>query len=81
MMSLYDRITDKDLFILRIGIAACDLILESEIPEEEPVQLSLFVNHEAIEHQKAQRNAAEEKERRLQKRRSISRPVTEKTSS
>ena len=67
MLSLYDRITDKDLFIRRIGIAACNLIPETDIPEEEPVQLSLFVDHEAIEQRKAQRNAAEEKERRLQK--------------
>ena len=67
MMSLYDRIVDKDLLIRRVGIAACNLIPETEIPEEEPLQFSLFVDHEAIEKQKAERSAAEERERRLQK--------------
>ena len=66
-MSLYDRITDKDLLIRRVGIAACNLIPEREIPEEEPVQMSLFADHATIERKKAERNAAEKKERRLQK--------------
>ncbi len=67
MMSLYDRIVDKDLLIRRVGIAACNLIPETEIPEEEPLQFSLFVDHEEIEKQKAERSVAEERERRLQK--------------
>ena len=66
-MELYDRIVDKDLLIRRVGIAACNLIPETEIPEEEPLQFNLFVDHEAVEKQKAERSAAEERERRLQK--------------
>ena len=67
MVSLYDRIVDKNLLIRRVGVAAWNLIPETEIPEEEPLQFSLFVDHEAIEKQKAERSAEEERERRLQK--------------
>ena len=67
MMELYDRITDPDLLIRRVNIAACGLIRETEIPEEPPEQLSLFSDGEQREREKAERAAAEEKERRLQK--------------
>ena len=67
MMALYDRIVDPDLLIRRVGIAACNLIPETEIPAEGPEQMSLFVDYEALDKAKAERKAEEEKERRLQR--------------
>ena len=67
MMTLFDRIVDKDLMIRRVNITACNLIPEDEIPEEAPEQLNLFVNYEAMEREKSERNAAEERERRIQR--------------
>ena len=67
MMALYDRIVDPDLLIRRVGIAACNLIQETEIPTEGPEQMSLFVDYEALDKAKAERKAEEEKERRLQR--------------
>ena len=67
MMELYDRIMDPDLLIRRIYVVACNLINENEIPEEGPVQLDLFTDYEALERQKEEQKAAEEKEHRLQK--------------
>ncbi|MBR5109726.1 MAG: hypothetical protein IK099_05985 [Clostridia bacterium] len=46
---------------------ACNLISEDEIPEEGPEQLDLFTDYEALEREKAERKAAEEKERNLQR--------------
>ena len=67
MMTLYDRIVDPDLLIRRVGIAACNLIPETDIPAEGPEQMSLFVDYEALDKAKAERAAAEERERRLQR--------------
>ena len=67
MMELYDRIMDPDLLIRRLNVVACGLIREDEIPEECPVQLDLFTDYDALERQKAEEKAAEEKERRIQK--------------
>lgn len=67
MMELYDRIVDPDLLIRRVNIAACDLIPETEIPEESPEQMSLFVDYEAVDKAKRERKEAEEKERKLQR--------------
>lgn len=66
MMDLYDRITDPDLLIRRVTVAACGLIPESEIPEEGPVQLDLFTDYAALERKKEEEKAAEAKEKRLQ---------------
>lgn len=67
MMELYDRITDPDLLIRRVNIAACNLIPETELPEEGPEQMSLFVDYEAVDKAKRERKEAEEKERKLQR--------------
>ena len=66
-MALFDRVVDKDLLIRRVNIAACNLIPETEIPEKAPEQLSLFVDYEEAARQKDERNAAEDRERRIQK--------------
>lgn len=67
MMELFDRIIDSDLFVRRVTICACNLIPETEIPEEAPVQLELFVDYEKLERQEAAKKDKEEKERRLQR--------------
>lgn len=67
MMQLFDETVDPDLTVRRIVIAACNLIKEDEIPPQAPEQLSLFVDYEALERQRAAEKAADEKERRLQK--------------
>lgn len=67
MMELYDRIVDPELTIRRINVVAVNLIKEDEIPEEAPEQLSFFVDYEALEKQKAAEQAADAKEKRMQK--------------
>lgn len=67
MMDLFDRIIDNDLLVRRVTICACNLILETEIPEEAPVQLELFVDYEELERHEAAKKDKEEKERRLQR--------------
>ena len=66
MMDLYDRITDRDLRVRRIGIDACGLIPEDEIPAEGPVQLDFFTDPLEEDRKKKAEAAADEKERKLQ---------------
>ena len=66
-MELYDRIVDPDLLIRRVNIVAANLIKEDEIPEEAPFQLDLFTDYEALEREKKERAAAEDRERRIQR--------------
>ena len=66
MMEIYNRVVDPDLLIRRINIAATNLIPERSIPQEGPEQLSLFEDYEALEKQKAEEAAADDKERRIQ---------------
>ena len=67
MLELYDRIIDKDLTVRRVTLVACNLIPEGEIPADAPEQLDLFTDYAALEKKKAAEDAADEKERRLQK--------------
>ena len=66
MMDLFDRITDPDLTVRRIGIAACSLIPENEIPAEGPVQMDFFTDTAEEEKRKQAEKAADKKERQLQ---------------
>ena len=66
MMEIYNRVVDPDLLIRRINIAATNLIPERSIPQEGPEQLSLFEDYEALEKQRAEEAAADDKERRIQ---------------
>lgn len=45
VMELYTKVVDPDLLIRRVNIAARGLIAESNIPAEEPEQLSLFADY------------------------------------
>lgn len=65
IIDLYRSITDPDLLIRRINIAACDLIPESMIPEDEPEQLDLFTDYSKLEEKRKKENEQEEKERKL----------------
>lgn len=67
MADLYDSIVDPDLLVRRVTIAAVNLIPENSIPPEEPEQLSFFEDFSAKEKQRAEEEAADEKEKRLQK--------------
>lgn len=67
MMELYDRIIDPELLVRRITVVACNLITNEEIPADEPFQMDLFTDYDALERQKAAEAAADEKERKLQK--------------
>ena len=67
MTELYDRIVDPDLTVRRVTIAAENLIPENSIPAEEPEQLSFFVDYEEKEKKRTEEDAADEKERKLQK--------------
>jgi len=67
MMELYDRITDPNLLIRRVTVAACGLIPEKDIPKEAPVQLDLFTDYAELERRQEETKAAEAKEKRLQK--------------
>ena len=66
-MELYNRIVDKDLTIRRVNVTALNLIPENEMPEEAPKQLDMFTDYAALEKQKAEEAAADDKERRIQK--------------
>ena len=67
VMALYDRVVDQNLLIRRVNIAACGLIPEEEIPREREEQLDMFTDYAAADRERRARQAAEEKERRLQR--------------
>ena len=67
MLELYDRIIDTNLMIRRVNVVACNVISEKEIPRDEPHQMDLFTDYAALEKQRAAEDAADEKEKRLQR--------------
>jgi DNA polymerase V len=66
MMALYDRIVRPDMLVRRMYIVAAGLIREKDIPAEEPVQLDLFTDYEALSRQREAESAADAREKRLQ---------------
>ena len=66
VLDVYDRVVHKDLLIRRVNVTACNLVSETEIPEDKPEQLDMFTDYAALEREKQARQLAEEKERRLQ---------------
>ena len=66
VLDVYDRAVHKDLLIHRVNVTACNLVSETEIPEEKPEQLDMFTDYEALEREKQARQLAEEKERMYQ---------------
>lgn len=67
VMTLFDRIMDRDLTVRRITVVAAGLIPEKDIPPEAPVQLDLFTDYDVLAHQEKTEAAADEKEKKLQK--------------
>ena len=66
MLGLYEQIIDHDLLVRRVYVVADDLIPETEIPKEAPFQMDLFTDYEALEKKRAEEDAADRKERKLQ---------------
>lgn len=66
VLDVYDRVVHKELLIRRVNVTACDLVSETEIPEDKPEQLDMFTDYAALKREKQARQLAEEKERRLQ---------------
>ena len=66
-VNVYSEIVDPDLLIRRVNMTACALIREDEVPAEEPVQLDFFTDYEELERKRREEDAADEKERKLQK--------------
>ena len=67
VMELYSKVVDPDLLIRRVNIAACGLISESDVPDDAPEQMSMFVDYEALRRKRAEEAAADDRERRLQR--------------
>ena len=65
-MRLYDRIINERLLVRRITIVANKVILESDIPEPEAEQLSLFEDFNEVEKRRKKRKAALKKEKDMQ---------------
>ena len=62
VLGVYDRVVDPDLYVRRVNIAAVGLIPENDLPEDEPEQLCLFTDYDAL----AAEAAADDRERRIQ---------------
>lgn len=68
MMNLYDRITDPDLLIRRINLAAAHINAESELAmQPQPQQMDLFTDYEALQKKQEEENARIEEEKQMQK--------------
>ena len=68
VMSLYDRIVDRNLLIRRLNITTNNIISETEATSKskEPVQLDLFTDYEALAVEAGKKNAERDKERKMQ---------------
>ena len=65
ILEIFDRTVDPDLLIRRVNIGAA-VIPENEAPKEGPEQLDLFTDYNALEKKRAEEQAADERERRMQ---------------
>lgn len=67
-LRLFDRITDRRLFLRKLYITAANLTDEDSIkPKDESVQLDFFTDYEAERTEKDEKKALLEKEKRMQK--------------
>ena len=66
--TLYDQIVDPKLTVRRFNVTAAHLLTPEQMQEAAPEseQLNLFTDYEAVETKRAQTEAAEKKERRMQ---------------
>lgn len=66
-LSLFERITDKDLLIRRITFTANHLIGENEIPQDDGCeQMTLFTDYEALDREKKEEQRLLEREKCIQ---------------
>lgn len=69
IMALYDRIVNRDLLIRRLNISTCNIISEEKalkLKQSQPVQLDLFTDYEALAREEEEKEAASQKEKRVQ---------------
>lgn len=67
-MALFERIVDPQLLVRRLNVTACHVLPESMAQKpEEPQQLDLFTDLDALDRQRRQEEADMERERRRQK--------------
>ena len=66
VLGIYDRVVDPDLLIRRVNVVVAGLIREKDIPPEEPVQLDMFTDYEALQKQEAAKRESDEKEKKMQ---------------
>ena len=66
MLDLYDRIVSPEMLVRRVYVVAADLIPEKDIPPESPVQLDLFTDYETLTRRRAEEDARDAREKRLQ---------------
>lgn len=67
ILELYDRITDKDLYIRRINITACDTTNREEAKKEVVYkQFDIFTDYKKFEEEQKKQQQAEEEENKLQ---------------
>ena len=67
VLALYERIVDPALLIRRVYVVANDVVPESSVPADAPVeQLDLFTDYAAEREKRREEDAALEKEKRMQ---------------
>lgn len=71
IMSLYDRIVNKDLLIRRLNITTNHIITEEKVlrlksKQKKDLQLDLFTDYESIEREKLEKKKERDKERKIQ---------------
>ena len=66
--ALFDRLVNSDLLIRRLNLCVNHVVPEATLAsqQEQPQQLDLFTDYEALEKQKQEKQARHDKERRLQ---------------
>lgn len=66
VMALYDTIVNPILLVRRLNITTNHVIPEDNVEKKPAVQLDLFTDYQAQTHQEATKQAARQKERRVQ---------------
>ena len=67
MLSIFERITNKDLTIRRINVTASRVKTEEGEKNEQSLQLDLFTDYEDVLREQNRKREALQKERRIQK--------------
>lgn len=68
MLELFDRITDKNLLVRRVTVAATHVVEENSVRAQETFeQLDLFTDYEARKRQQEQEERELEREKKMQK--------------